>query len=76
MAGNEVRGLITACSGEPELAPAMTKLLEVLLIKVLPKAQQQERRSQNFFGVVRRTLEAVTVGDLVALEPELWELSQ
>lgn len=54
----------------------MTKLLEVLLIKVLPKAQQQERRSQNFFGVVRRTLEAVTVGDLVALEPELWELGQ
>ena len=75
-AGRRIREMMTACSGQPALAPTMTALLHVLLIKVLPAAHEYERRSAQYFGHVQRVLEELSASDLAPLEQDLWQLAQ
>lgn len=74
--GSELKNLIIACSGEETLAPAMQRLLEVLLIKILPHAHALPKRSQAFFSMLKNVFEGITVKDLAPLEQELHKLSQ
>lgn len=74
--GAEVKGLITACSGDATLAPTMQRLLEVLLLTVLPKAHTLPKRSETLFNQIRKVLEGITVADLAPLEQDLQQLAE
>lgn len=72
----ELKGLISACSGDPSLAPTLRTLLEALLLKVVPAAHEQPRRCATAFGAAVKVLECVSVEDLAPVESELWNLAQ
>lgn len=72
LAATEIKALVTACSGHESLRPTLTRVLQMLLLRLLPEANTYARRSECLFSLIQKVVEGVTLEDLTPLEAELW----
>jgi hypothetical protein len=72
--GKRLRELLIACSGDPDLKPTVTALLQAVLIDSLPLVKDHERRCEEYFTDIRRMIEGLALGDLESLQESFLKL--
>ena len=72
--GKKLKEILQMCSNKPSLSSTIVFVLKVLLVEIVPLANNNERRSHQLFDQTRRIIEDLHVADFAPLEEDLWHL--